>query len=292
VGKHVAAVAAKHLTPTVLELGGQSPAIVTKTTNANLAAKRIAWAKFINAGQVCLSVNHAFVHPDVHDEFLERIIYWNEKFTSNEGEDHMSAVVNASHHARLTALLRKTFGTIICVGTSPSTPLKLPPSNPPKFTPTVVSNIHPLDPLMKEELFAPILPILKTNYKSAVETISSTSHPLAVYIFINSQSEISYILNNTLSGGVTINDCLLHAGAQGAPFGGVGDSGYGSYCERYGSDAFTHKRTVVRLPDWLDGVMGFRYPLYDVWKSKGYVTAAKPEFKRGETLEDHKPNWT
>jgi aldehyde dehydrogenase (NAD+) len=280
VGKHIAAAAAKHLTPCVLELGGQIPAIVTKTANVDLAAKRIAWAKFMNAGQVCLSVNHTFVDPDVHEEFLERIIHWNDKFTANEGESHMSAIVNERHHTRVMNVLETTSGTIVCGGTSSSHSLKLPP--------TVVSGVQLSDTLMKQELFAPILPILATDLISAVRTISSMPHSLALYIFSNDHSEIDFILNNTISGGVTVNDCLLHAGAQGAPFGGVGESGYGSYNGRYGFDAFTHKRTVVRLPNWLDRFMGFRYPPYDVGKSKNYIMPAQPEFKRGETLENQK----
>lgn len=281
IGKNIAAAAAKHLTPTVLELGGQGPAIVTKTANVDLAAKRILAAKFMNAGQICLTVNHAFVHPDIHDQFLERIKYWNEQFTHNGEENGISTIINEQHHARLTSMLEQTSGTVVCGGTlSRTNSLTIPP--------TVVSNASMSDSLLTQELFGPILPIIPSTLTSACSDISSLPHPLALYIFSQSQSEINHILDHTLSGGVTINDCFLHAGAPNVPFGGVGDSGYGNYHGKYGFDAFTHKRTVVQLPNWLDRVMTFRYPPYDVVKAKSFITPGVPKFMRGERLEDQK----
>ena len=292
IAKHVAAATAKHLTPTVLELGGQGPAIVTATANVDLAAKRIASAKYMNAGQICLSVNHTFVHPTVHDEFLERIKYWNATFTANGSNSEMCTIINERNHTRLSNMLENTSGTVICGGKaqtenahenntqSPSSPLKL--------FPTVVSKLTITDSLLTSELFGPILPVLSADHISACITIRSMPHPLGLYIFSTSQSEIDYILSNTLSGGVTINDCMLHAGAPDVPFGGVGDSGSGAYHGRYGFDTFTHKRTVVRLPDFLDRVMGFRYPPYDMAKSKTALAVKAPKFKRGEGLEDQK----
>lgn len=287
IAKYVAAATAKHLTPTVLELGGQGPAIVTKTANIDLAAKRIAVAKFMNAGQICLSVNHTFVHPDIHTEFLERLKYWNQHFTSNGSNDQMCSIINEKNHARLSSMLDKTAGTIEQGGTSSKdTPLKL--------FPTIVSNVKMSDSLLSEELFGPILPVIQADYKEACKTISSMAHPLGLYIFSGSEEEINYVLDNTLSGGVTINDCLLHAGAKEVPFGGVGDSGAGAYHGKYGFETFTHKRTVVRLPNWLDKVMGFRYPPYDMEKTAAVVKVKAPNFKRGEKLEDQKigGGWT
>jgi aldehyde dehydrogenase (NAD+) len=281
VAKHVAAATAKHLTPTVLELGGQGPAIVTKTANVDLAAKRIAAAKFMNAGQICLSVNHTFVHPDVHEQFLERIKYWNDTFSSHGQTDQMCTIINERNAARLTSMLEKTHGTVTTSGQSDST-------NPKQLFPTIVSNIQMSDSLLTEELFGPILPIIAADEISACNTINTMPHPLAIYIFSSAQQEINYILDHTLSGGVTINDTLLHAGAKEAPFGGVGDSGSGAYHGKYGFDTFTHKRTVVRLPDYLDRVLAFRYPPYDVKKASFALTPSKPKFKRGEQLEDQR----
>ncbi|KAF2035041.1 aldehyde dehydrogenase 3H1 [Setomelanomma holmii] len=281
VAKHVAAATAKHLTPTVLELGGQGPAIVTKTANVDLAAKRIGAAKFMNAGQICLSVNHTFVHPDVHAKFLERIKYWNDTFSSNGQTDEMCTIVNERNAARLSGMLEKTNGTVVSSGKSKD-------DNPKKLFPTIVSNVKMNDSLLSEELFGPILPIIEADHITACKTVSSMPHPLAIYIFSTDQSEIDYILDHTLSGGVTINDTLLHAGAKEAPFGGVGDSGSGSYHGRYGFDTFTHKRTIVRLPDFLDIVMSFRYPPYNLAKAGLALKVGKPKFKRGEKLEDQR----
>jgi aldehyde dehydrogenase (NAD+) len=281
VAKHVAAATAKHLTPTVLELGGQGPAIVTKTANVDLAAKRIASAKFMNAGQICLSVNHTFVHPDVYAQFVERIKHWNQTFISSGDDDHMCTIINERNHSRLSSMLERTSGTVISS--------KEPQGDKPlKLFPTVVSNVKMNDSLLSEELFGPILPVIEADYKSACSTISSMPHPLGLYIFSSDQSEIDYILDNTLSGGVTINDCMLHAGAKNAPFGGVGDSGSGAYHGKYGFDTFTHKRTIVKLPNWMDSVMSFRYAPYDMGKAKSMLAVSAPSFKRGETLEDQK----
>jgi aldehyde dehydrogenase (NAD+) len=286
IAKHIAAAAAKHLTPTVLELGGQGPAIVTKTANIDLAAKRIASAKFINAGQICLSVNHTFVHPSVHAQFLERVKHWTQVFTANSETD-MSTIINERNHSRLTSMLDKTDGTVLIGGTSST-------SSPLRLFPTVVSNVQMSDSLLTEELFGPILPIIEADYEHACKTISSMPHPLGLYIFSSDQSEIDYILDHTLSGGVTINDCMVHAGAPNVPFGGVGDSGAGAYHGRYGFDNFTHKRAVVHLPSWLDKVMGFRYPPYDLGKAKYAIKPRAPNFKKGEKLEDQKlgSGWT
>ncbi|KAF3048812.1 hypothetical protein E8E11_004193 [Didymella keratinophila] len=279
VAKHVAAAAAKHLSPTVLELGGQCPAIVTKSANVELAAKRIAAAKFMNAGQICLSVNHVFIDPSVHATFIERLKHWNEKFTTNGENDAMCTIINERNFGRLESLLNNTTGKIVYGGTGHDRNLL-------KLKTTVVDNVSLEDSLLSEELFGPLLPIVETDYKHAVEAINQLPHPLGLYMFSHDQSEIDYVLDNTLSGGVTINDALLHAGVPEVPFGGVGDSGMGAYHGKYGFDTFTHKRAVVQMPDWLDRFMGFRYPPYDLTKSNPMTTFSTPPFKRGETLQD------
>lgn len=185
VARHVALAAAKHLTPTVLELGGQCPAIITKTANVDLAAKRVASVKFLNAGQICLSVNHVFVHPAVHREFVDRVKHWNNQFTANGKEDSMCTIINERNHARLEGLLEKTNGQIVYGGINPDRKGL-------KFKSTVVDNITMEDSLLSEELFGPLLPIIEADYKRAVEVISSMPHPLGIYIFSHDQSEIDY----------------------------------------------------------------------------------------------------
>lgn len=185
VAKHIAAAAAKHLTPTVLELGGQCPAIVTKTANVDLAAKRIASAKFMNAGQICLSVNHVFIDPEVHRQFIDRLKFWNQKFTDNGENEAMCTIINERNFGRLEGLLDKTKGNVVYGGSGHDRNLL-------KLKTTIVDNVGLDDSLLSEELFGPLLPIIESDCKHAVETINSLPHPLGLYIFSHDQTEIDY----------------------------------------------------------------------------------------------------
>ena len=187
VARHIAVAAAKNLTPTVLELGGQGSAIVTKTANVDLAAKRICYGKFLNAGQICLSVNHVFVDPEVHQQFVARLVYWNEKFEGGgKGglATQMGHIVNERNYDRLSGLLDKTKGKIVCGGVGDRPKLA--------FKPTVVDNVSTQDALLSEELFGPILPVIEADYNEATRVIASMPHPLAIYIFSTNQPEIDY----------------------------------------------------------------------------------------------------
>ena len=273
----ITAAAAHYLTPTVLELGGQGPAIITKSANVDLAAKRVAYAKFLNAGQICLSVNHVFADPSIHDSFVQRLAFWNDPFLS-KGGDQMVHCVNDQNFNRLDKLLASTNGTISYGGDrDPATR---------RFSPTIVVDVEISDSLLSEELFGPICPIIKTDYVTAYRQISKMPHPLALYIFSSSQGEIDEILRNTNSGGVSINDCMTHAVVPNAPFGGVGSSGMGAYHGIHGFKAFTHMRTVVALPTWLEVFMKIRYPPYSTENVKKIMVKSSLEFKRGETMED------
>ncbi|KAG9524351.1 aldehyde dehydrogenase, partial [Aureobasidium melanogenum] len=280
VAKHIAAAAAKHLTPTTLELGGQGPAIVAKSANIDLAAKRIASTKWLNSGQICLNVNHVFVDPSVRKEFVDRLQYWLRSFDSTGATAQQATIINERNYDRLTGMLDKTNGKIIEGGSGQRDQLKL--------ALTVVDGVSMDDSLLTEELFGPILPLVEADLTKAVGIISSRQHPLAIYIFTNDRSEVDYVLDHTQSGGVTVNDTLLHAAVPEAPFGGVGESGSGAYHGRHGFDSFTHRRVVVQMPDWLDRFMGFRYPPYDMIKNKWFVDRKAPPFKREETLEDQR----
>ncbi|TVY61962.1 Aldehyde dehydrogenase, dimeric NADP-preferring [Fusarium oxysporum f. sp. cubense] len=276
VAKFVAAAAAKHLTPTVLELGGQGPAIVTAKADVDLAAKRIAYAKFLNAGQICLSVNHVFVDPEVHDTFVQRLHHWTQQFSGGESS-HMCKIVNKRNFERLSGLLEETSGNVFQASGNGGGNM---------LSPTVVTDVCINDSLLSEELFGPICPVLKATYKDAVRQTSSGPHPLAIYIFSSDRSEIDYVLKNTISGGVTINDVLMHYGVPGAPFGGVGDSGQGYYHGKYGFMAFTHQRTILEMPTWMDKLMAFRYPPFDMKNMSNFVVKNNLGFHRGETMED------
>lgn len=167
VARYITAAAAKHLTPTVLELGGQGPAIVTKTTNVDLAAKRITYAKFFNAGQICLSVNHVFADPAIYDELIQKLQFWNKKFSGESGE--MSKIVNERNFDRLTGLLKRTTGDIKVGGQSDKEKLRLAPTILVNVTLNGMSSLLFLlntsltlrsDSLIEEELFGPICPVI------------------------------------------------------------------------------------------------------------------------------------
>lgn len=130
--------------------------------------------------------------------------------------------------------------------------------------------------------------MIKADVEEALRKINSLPHPLAIYIFSNDAKQVEYVLNHTLSGGVTVNDVMMHAGVHGAPFGGVGESGYGFYHGRHGLDAFSHKRTVVGPPLWLDKLMGFRYPPFLLESKAKVAVKNRLGFKKGETLKDQK----
>ncbi|TVY21156.1 Aldehyde dehydrogenase 3 [Lachnellula arida] len=300
VARFITAAAAKHLTPLVLELGGQGPAIVTASADVDLAAKRIAYGKFMNAGQICLSINHVFADPVVYDELVERLSFWFAKFMDGSYDGYCK-IINERNFDRLASLLDKTQGKLVCGGKRDRSTCF--------FDPTVVRDVTTSDSLLSEELFGPILPVIKANHVDAYKTIASEKawnihllytssprsnrsstrvsvlryyHPLILFV-----TELTLlVLANTNSGGVTINDVIMHAGVPNAPFGGVGDSGYGAYHGFHGFLCFTHQRVVVAPPTWLDMVMSFRYPPYDLKHLSKVAVAKKLGFQPGEQISD------
>jgi aldehyde dehydrogenase (NAD+) len=279
VGRIIAGAAAKHLTPVVLELGGQAPVIVGKTADIDLAAKRIAHAKITNGGQVCLNANHVFADPAIHDKLVDRMKYWFEKF-NERGEQDFARIINERHFDRITGLLKATSGIVVTGGDVDRAKKYIQP--------TIVRDVTTDDSLLSEELFAPIIPVIVADVDRAIQLITSMPHPLGLYIFSRNQKEIDHILDSTTSGGVTINDCMLHAGVPNAPFGGVGESGYGSFHGKFGFDSFSHTRTVVSPPTWLESVMSFRYAPFKLENTKYLTVTSKLIGKPGETMEDQR----
>jgi len=278
VGRIIAEAAAKHLTPIVLELGGQAPVIVTKSANIDLAAKRVAHAKLTNSGQVCLNANHVFADPAIHDQFLERLRYWFDKFLEKGDATELSSIINERHFDRVSGLLKSTSGVVVYGGNTDRSKRYVQP--------TVVRDLTMDDSLLSEELFAPIAPIVIADVDRAIRIINSMPHPLGLYIFSGDQAEIKHVLDNTSSGGVTINDIMLHAGVPNAPFGGVGESGYGAYHGKYGFEAFSHTRTIVAPPNWMETVLSFRYRPFDFKNLKYLGVSDKIIGKPGQTLEE------
>ncbi|KAH7126018.1 putative aldehyde dehydrogenase [Dactylonectria macrodidyma] len=256
VGKIIYTKAAANLTTVTLELGGKGPAIVTKNANVDLAAKRIAFTKVMNAGQICLGVNHVFVDPSVKEQFLASLYKYFDEFLpeSSKKPSYYSQIINERNFNRLDGLLQRSSGKIVYGGQRDVNTLH--------FHPTIVDGVSTSDSLMTEELFGPILPILDGTLDEAIAYTAKYDHPLALYGFTQDQAEMDKILNQTASGGVTLNDCLLHMTVKGAPFGGVGGSGMGSYHGPYGFKEFTHLRTVVNVPGWLEVAFKMRYPPY------------------------------
>jgi aldehyde dehydrogenase (NAD+) len=257
-------------------LQGQAPVIVTKSADVDLAAKRIAFIKLTNSGQVCLNCNHVFADPAVHDQLLARLQFWFDKFLE-KGPEQFATIINERHFDRIAGLLKSTSGVVVYGG-------ELDRER--KYVkPTIVRDVMTDDSLMSEELFAPIAPVLVADVERAIRIINSMPAALALYIFSKDQAEIGHILDHTSSGGVTVNDCMMHAGVPHAPFGGVGESGYGSYHGKYGFDAFSHTRTVVAPPTWLEMVMSFRYPPYDMKNAKYADIKSSLIGKPGETMQ-------
>ncbi|MFA5045771.1 MAG: aldehyde dehydrogenase [Paludibacter sp.] len=243
-GKIVMTAAARHLTPVVLELGGKSPCIVDAGANLDRAAKRIAWGKTINAGQTCIAPDYLFVHASVKDELLKKIAFHlGQMFGENAQESrYYPRIVNRNAMERLQKLLLK--GTIVYGGKVDADDYYI--------SPTLIDHVEPDFPIMQEEIFGPLLPVMTFE---AIETVSAyvNSHekPLAFYYF-GTNRQAKEILAQTSSGGGCINDTLMHIANHHLPFGGVGNSGTGHYHGRESFLAFSHARAIVTTPTWFD----------------------------------------
>ena len=253
VGKIVMQAATKYLTPVTLELGGKSPCIVDQSANIEIAARRIAFGKFLNAGQTCIAPDYVLVQDSREEELLTRL---KRAIVDFYGEDPRSSpdyarMVNESHFHRVCRLLA---GNEIAVGGETENGSRY-------IAPTVLRNVDPQSPIMSEEVFGPVLPVLKiSNLSDAIDFVNSRPKPLALYLFTESRSAERAVLERTSSGGVAINATLLHHVNQHLPFGGVGDSGFGTYHGRFGFETFTHARAIVRKPARPDIPLG--YPPY------------------------------
>lgn len=225
--------------------------------------------------QVCLNVNHVLVDPSVRKELISRMSSHFDTFLGgrNAQPEWITHIVNDRNFARLDKLLTETSGKIVYGGQRDAKTRY--------FAPTIVVDVQPGDALLSEELFGPILPVVDMTYDQALKFTAAGEHPLALYPFTDSQAEKDRVSRETLSGGVTFNDCAMHAFAKGAPFGGVGNAGQGNYHGPYGILTFSHLRTYVNgLPAWMESLMGARYPPYSDKKTKMLAPAPKPGFDR------------
>lgn len=245
VGKLVMQKAAQHLTPVTLELGGKSPCIVDSDAKLKLAAKRIVWGKFLNAGQTCVAPDYLCVHKSVKDELLKLII--NEirvQFgESVRNSEDYPRIVNKSSLERLSGYLND--GKIYYGGNIDEDNLYMEP--------TLIIKPDLNSPLMSDEIFGPILPILVyEDLDNVIKFINHREKPLALYYFSESKKKIKYVLTSTTSGGVTINDTIIHVANPNLPFGGVGNSGVGKYHGKESFETFTHNKSVMKRGTFIE----------------------------------------
>ncbi len=257
IGKKVMEAASKNLTPVTLELGGKSPAVVIDGANLEVTAKRVIWGKSLNAGQTCIAPDHLLVEDKLFDSLISNLINSINDFYGNTPLDskHLGSIINEKQFNRLNNLLTqaKKNNQIIYGGDSNEKEKRI--------SPTLIKIDNRNDPLMKEELFGPLLPILSIkNLDQAISDFKFLPKPLALYLFGGGAQEQGKVLSMTSSGGVCFNDVVLQAGIPELPFGGVGTSGMGKYHGKAGFDNFTHYKSVLKRPFWLD--LNFRYPPY------------------------------
>jgi aldehyde dehydrogenase (NAD+) len=248
-GKQVMKAAAEHLTPVVLELGGKSPCIVDKDANIAIAAKRIAWGKSINAGQTCIAPDYLFIHHAVKDLFVEK---YQQAIIGMFGtdcrqSDYYPRIVNHKAVERLKNLMQH--GNIVFGGAIDEADRYI--------APTLIDNIKPEDPIMQEEIFGPVLPMMTFSaIDQAIDYVHAHEKPLALYYFGNRHTATE-VLRKTTSGGACVNDTLMHIANHRLPFGGVGNSGMGKYHGRNSFLAFSNQRAVVSSSTLFDMAMKY-----------------------------------
>ena len=253
-GKMVMEAASKHLTPVVLELGGKSPCIIDKSADLKVAAKRVAWGKALNAGQTCIAPDYLMIHEDVKDKFLRLLVKeWKHLLTKDpQKAKHFVRIVSDKALERLIGYLDN--GTIYHGGKYDKAERYL--------SPTILTDVSPDAPVMQEEIFGPIFPVLTFKEINEVITfVTEREKPLALYYF---GTNGDYVLRHTSSGGACVNDVIMHIVNHKVPFGGVGNSGMGSYHGKESFMAFSHRRAVISTPTWVD--MPFRYMPYKLFK--------------------------
>lgn len=253
VGRIVMQAAAKTLTPVTLELGGKSPCIVDRTADLAVTARRIAWGKFMNAGQTCIAPDYVLADEAIEADLIAELKKCVEQFYGGETAENKdyTRIVNRRHHERLSKLL---VGQEIAFGgkTHPETC---------HIEPTVLRNVSPDSPVMADEIFGPILPVLRVaDLDEAIGIVNEREKPLALYLFSSEAEAEQRVLAETSSGGVCINGTIMHIGNSAMPFGGVGPSGMGAYHGKFTFETFSHRKAVLRRGFHLD--LKMMYPPY------------------------------
>lgn len=257
VGKIVHAAANKHLTPVTLELGGKSPVYVDNSADIAITAHRVMWGKCINAGQTCIAPDYLLCTREVQNKFIEEAKKVVKEFygDNTKASPDFPRIVNDRHFQRVTGLMNS--GTVAIGGTTDAKDRYVEP--------TVLIDVKPNDPVMREEIFGPVLPIINVeNAYEAINFINDREKPLALYIFSQNKKDTDLILSNTSAGGVAVNDTIMHAGVESLPFGGVGSSGMGAYHGKKSFDCFVHHKSCLKknLSKLGEKLSSGRYPPY------------------------------
>ncbi len=251
VGQIVYEAASKHLTPVTLELGGKSPAIIMNDANLKVSARRIAFGKFLNAGQTCIAPDYIYVDQRIKADFLKELTHALDMFYKSESKN-FGTIINEKHYQRIKGLVdnnKVTYGF-----TTNDQALRIGP--------TIMDNVTFNDTIMQEEIFGPILPIITFDEKETmIQTLKTKEKPLALYIFTNSKHVQKEIIHRLSYGGGAINDTVMHVANANLPFGGVGSSGFGNYHGIYSFETFSHKKSIMKKSTKFDP--SIVYPPYE-----------------------------
>ena len=251
VGKIVYKAAAEHLTPVTLELGGKSPAFVTEKADLQIAARRIVWGKFINAGQTCVAPDYLYIAENIKEKFLKVLIQEIKKRNYTDNVDHYCKIINERNFDRLEKMIDREK---VVFGGETNREKRY-------ISPTVLDHVTWEDAVMQEEIFGPILPILTyKNLETAMQTVVEGEKPLSAYLFSNDAKEQKLFTEKLSFGGGCINDTLMHLSNDRLPFGGVGNSGIGHYHGKFGFEAFSHQKAILKKSNYLEPEL--KYPPY------------------------------
>ena len=251
VGKIVYEAAAKNLTPVTLELGGKSPAIVAASANLEVAARRIVWGKFLNAGQTCVAPDYILVDERVKESLVTSLKKYIQKFSYKADSEQYTQIINEKNFERLIKMIDPEN---VFYGGNFDAKKRF-------IEPTILQNVTWEDSVMQEEIFGPILPVLTyKNFNEALLQISKHEKPLAAYLFTNNSEEKDLFTTRISFGGGCINDVVMHLSNDHLPFGGVGNSGIGNYHGKFGFDTFSHQKAILERATW--GEPDLKYPPY------------------------------
>lgn len=274
VGKIVMGAAAKYLTPVTLELGGKNPVYVDKNCNLQTVANRLMWAKCVNVGQTCIAPDYVMCSPEIQAPLVEAMKASVKKFYGEDiaKSDSYGRIINDKHFKRIQRLLKD------------QTPAFGGETNEAErfIAPTVITDVKKSDLIMEEEIFGPILPMmLMDNVDEVIRYINDREKPLAVYVFSSDKKIVDRFLAETTSGGVCVNDCILQVALETLPFGGVGNSGMGSYHGKFSFDTFSHKKAIMWKSQGLESLNDLRYPPFTTTNLNWIRRLTRKSLKRG-----------